>query len=68
MIVPEADLIRQKEFEKKIKEMFAEREAHPVACVDTFGCQQNVADGQKLMVCCWSAASLSRTSPWRRIW
>ena len=49
MIVPEADLIRQKEFEKKIKEMFASREAHPVACVDTFGCQQNVADGQKLM-------------------
>ena len=49
MIVPEADLIRQKGFEEKIKEMFAEREAHPVACVDTFGCQQNVADGQKLM-------------------
>ena len=49
VIVPEADLIRQKEFEKKIKEMFASREAHPVACVDTFGCQQNVADGQKLM-------------------
>ena len=49
MIVSEADLIRQKEFEGKIKEMFTAREAHPVACVDTFGCQQNVADGQKLM-------------------
>ena len=49
VVVPEADLIRQKGFEEKIKEMFAEREAHPVACVDTFGCQQNVADGQKLM-------------------
>ena len=49
VIVSEADLIRQKEFEGKIKEMFTAREAHPVACVDTFGCQQNVADGQKLM-------------------
>ena len=49
VVVPEADLLRQKEFEVKIKEMFAAREAHPVACVDTFGCQQNVADGQKLM-------------------
>ena len=49
VIVPEAELIRQREFEEKIKELFAAREAHPVACVDTFGCQQNVADGQKLM-------------------
>ena len=49
VVVPEADLIRQKGFEGKIKEMFTAREAHPVACVDTFGCQQNVADGQKLM-------------------
>ena len=49
VLVPEADLARQREFEKKIKDMFAARDAHPVACVDTFGCQQNVADGQKLM-------------------
>ncbi|MBQ7777928.1 MAG: tRNA (N6-isopentenyl adenosine(37)-C2)-methylthiotransferase MiaB [Oscillibacter sp.] len=39
----------QRDFQKKIKDMFTAREAHPVACVDTFGCQQNVADGQKLM-------------------
>ena len=43
------DLERQQQFEKKIAEMFAAREAHPRACIDTFGCQQNVADGQKLM-------------------
>ncbi|MCQ2447288.1 MAG: tRNA (N6-isopentenyl adenosine(37)-C2)-methylthiotransferase MiaB [Oscillibacter sp.] len=49
VIIPEADLAQQREFEAKIKEMFTAREAHPVACVDTFGCQQNVADGQKLM-------------------
>ena len=49
VLVPEADLAVQRDFQKKIKDMFAAREAHPVACVDTFGCQQNVADGQKLM-------------------
>ena len=49
VLVPEAELARQREFEARIREMFAAREAHPRACVDTFGCQQNVADGQKLM-------------------
>ena len=49
VLIPQADLDRQREFEEKIRAMFASREAHPVACVDTFGCQQNVADGQKLM-------------------
>lgn len=29
--------------------MFSARQVHPVACVDTFGCQQNVADGERLM-------------------
>ncbi len=49
VLVPEAELARQRDFEARIKAMFAGREAHPIACVDTFGCQQNVADGQKLM-------------------
>lgn len=49
VLVPEAELARQRGFEDKIRAMFAAREAHPAACVDTFGCQQNVADGQKLM-------------------
>ena len=48
VLVPEADLAVQRDFQKKIKDMFAAREAHPVACVDTFGCQQNVADGVRL--------------------
>ena len=49
VLVPEADIARQRDFEEKIRAMFAARQAHPAACVDTFGCQQNVADGQKLM-------------------
>ena len=43
------DLGRQREFADRLRAMFAQRQAHPRACVDTFGCQQNVADGQKLM-------------------
>ena len=49
VLIPQADLDRQREFEGKIRRLFEERQAHPVACVDTFGCQQNVADGQRLM-------------------
>ena len=49
VLIPAADLDRQREFEESIRAMFAGRQAHPAACVDTFGCQQNVADGQRLM-------------------
>lgn len=49
IIVPEGELARQRDFQEKIRAMFAAREAHPRACVETFGCQQNVADGQRLM-------------------
>ena len=48
VLVSDDALARQREFEAKIKEMFTSREAHPVACVDTFGCQQNVSDGEKI--------------------
>ena len=49
VLVSAPDLNRQRDYEEKIKTMFAAREAHPVACVDTFGCQQNVADGQRIL-------------------
>lgn len=48
LIAPE-ELDRQRGFEKSVREMFLSREAHPRAMVDTFGCQQNVADGQRIM-------------------
>ena len=44
-----ADIARQRDFTQQIRAMFAARQAHPAACVDTFGCQQNVADGERLM-------------------
>lgn len=37
LLAPEA-LERQQGFEEKIKAMFAAREAHPLAFVDTYGC------------------------------
>lgn len=49
IIIPETAVVRQRDFQKKIRDMFAARKAHPTACVETFGCQQNVADGQRLM-------------------
>ena len=49
VLVPAEDLARQRDFQEKIRRVFEARQAHPRACVDTFGCQQNVADGQKLM-------------------
>ena len=49
VLVPEADLARQRKFQQQIRSMFESRQAHPAACVETFGCQQNVADGQRLM-------------------
>lgn len=49
VLIAPADIARQRNFTERIRAMFDARQAHPVACVDTFGCQQNVADGQKLM-------------------
>ena len=49
IVVPEGEIARQRDFQKKIRTMFQSRGAHPLARVETFGCQQNVADGQRLM-------------------
>ena len=45
--IPAAQLDRQRDFEAKLKEMHADRPLR--ALVDTFGCQQNVADSQYIM-------------------
>ena len=42
-------LARQRKFQERVREMYETRQAHPLACVETFGCQQNVADGQRIM-------------------
>lgn len=49
VLIPAEALARQREFQERIREMYQSRQAHPLACVETFGCQQNVADGQRIM-------------------
>lgn len=46
-ITPE-ELNRQRDYMDQIRRLFVRREAHPRAFVDTYGCQQNVADGERL--------------------
>ena len=49
VVLSDADMARQREFTGKIKELHAQRGKTVRALVDTFGCQQNVADSQHIM-------------------
>ena len=40
---------RQREYEQKLRALHQGRGRTPLALVDTFGCQQNVADSQHIM-------------------
>ncbi len=47
VVIPAAEIERQRGFIKKIAALHADR--IPLAFVDTYGCQQNVADSQRIM-------------------
>ena len=49
VLIPQEQLERQREFEQKIRALHEGRAVPPLAMVDTFGCQQNVADSQYIM-------------------
>ena len=49
VLIPQEQLERQREFEQKIRALHEGRAVPPPAMVDTFGCQQNVADSQHIM-------------------
>ena len=49
MVLPAEDTLRQREYERKIAALHRRRGRTPLALVDTFGCQQNVADSQHIM-------------------
>ena len=49
VLLDEAQMSRQREFEQKIRAIHQSRGVAPKALVDTFGCQQNVADSQNIM-------------------
>ena len=42
------ELQKQKEYIQKVKQINSEREQMPLAHVHSFGCQQNVSDGEKI--------------------
>ena len=46
--VSAAELAAQKDFARRVRELNAMREQPPVAHVHSFGCQQNVSDGEKI--------------------
>lgn len=37
------------DYAEKVRALFAEREAPPLCCVHSYGCQQNVNDGERIM-------------------
>ena len=49
VVLDEAQMARQRDFEQKIRAIHESRGVAPKALVDTFGCQQNVADSQNIM-------------------
>ena len=49
VVLSAEDTLRQREFERKIAGLHRQRGPTPLALVDTFGCQQNVADSQHIM-------------------
>ena len=49
VLIPQEQLERQREFEQKIRVLHEGHAVPPLAMVDTFGCQQNVADSQHIM-------------------
>ena len=49
VLIPQEQLERQREFEQKIQALHEGRAVPLLAMVDTFGCQQNVADSQHIM-------------------
>ena len=49
VVLSDGDMARQREFTEKIKELHIQRGKAVHALVDTFGCQQNVADSQHIM-------------------
>ena len=49
IFVSEEELSVQRDFAQKVKEIALKKYGAPKASVRTFGCQQNVADSQKIM-------------------
>ncbi len=49
VVIPAEDIQRQREFTGQIAALHRQQGRAPLAMVDTYGCQQNVADSQRIM-------------------
>ena len=49
VVLPAGAIQRQEEFTRRIAALHQQKGRQPLAMVDTYGCQQNVADSQRLM-------------------
>ena len=49
VLISPAQMERQREFTEKLRRRADALDRRPLALVDTFGCQQNVADSQRIM-------------------
>ena len=49
VVLSAEETLRQRDFERKLADIHRQRSRAPLALVDTFGCQQNVADSQHIM-------------------
>ena len=49
VLLDDGQMARQREFTEKIHDIHRARGRTPLAMVDTFGCQQNVADSQHIL-------------------
>ena len=49
VLVSAEETARQKEYMDKVRALHERRTTKPLAYVHTYGCQQNVADGERLM-------------------
>ncbi len=48
-IITEEQLSRQREFAQKVREYWSSRNRTPTAFLDTYGCQQNEADSERML-------------------
>ncbi len=49
VVIPAGEISRQREFTARLAALHQQRERRPLAMVETYGCQQNVADSQRIM-------------------
>ena len=49
VVIPAGEMDRQREFTARLAALHQQRERRPLAMVETYGCQQNVADSHRLL-------------------